>query len=215
MAASGDSSTVGRIFHLCSGLEAPPIEALKATVRRAFADHGLSIPRALTLRANRTQCWCASLLGWRRQRNGRRWRHCLCISTTWPTGSRLRMPRFAIGSGNVADACPRSATICRRSSAITYCSAILVPRRHEALTTRATSRPSRRPIQPGRSAVPPIRRPTGLGCCRGVHITDSRSLIAQAWLHGYSTTSCIQASGAECPSTLSCPLHETCLAMRT
>ena len=51
VAASGDNSTTGRIFHLCSGPDAPRLEALKTTVCRAFADHGLAIPRSMELAA--------------------------------------------------------------------------------------------------------------------------------------------------------------------
>jgi thioester reductase-like protein len=50
VAASQDSATIGKIFHLCSGsLLAPLIEEVKTTVRNAFASHGIPVPPAINL----------------------------------------------------------------------------------------------------------------------------------------------------------------------
>lgn len=50
VAASRDPATAGRIFHLSSGPGlAPRIEEVKAEVRKAFARHGLDVPRAINL----------------------------------------------------------------------------------------------------------------------------------------------------------------------
>jgi len=46
VAASRDRTTVGKIFHACSGPEgALRLEALAVAVRAAFADYGLTLPR--------------------------------------------------------------------------------------------------------------------------------------------------------------------------
>jgi thioester reductase-like protein len=50
VASSRDIATAGKIFHLCSGPEqAPKLEELKALVRNAFKDHGLSVPSGLSI----------------------------------------------------------------------------------------------------------------------------------------------------------------------
>ena len=50
LAASQDPSTVGRIFHLCSGPAlAPTIEEVKALVRQAFVRHHLPVPGARSI----------------------------------------------------------------------------------------------------------------------------------------------------------------------
>jgi thioester reductase-like protein len=50
VASSRDTATAGKIFHLCSGPEqAPKLEELKAFVRNAFKDHGLSVPSGLSM----------------------------------------------------------------------------------------------------------------------------------------------------------------------
>jgi thioester reductase-like protein len=50
VAASRDSATAGRIFHLCSGPDlAPLLEDVKASVRQSFAGHGISVPAAINL----------------------------------------------------------------------------------------------------------------------------------------------------------------------
>lgn len=50
VAASRDPDTAGKIFHLSSGPEmAPRLEDVKTTVRKVFADRGISVPRGIDM----------------------------------------------------------------------------------------------------------------------------------------------------------------------
>jgi len=62
--ASRDTTTAGRIFHVCSGANrAPTLEQVKIIVRDAFSHHGLRVPSAVNLPL-RWYCRLAQAAAW-------------------------------------------------------------------------------------------------------------------------------------------------------